>query len=214
MSSPNGSAFLEDLPSQVLSSPSKVDDSKYDDVVEKLETPPEETRHYRLYRRRFVGVTALCLLNCLGGMSGLWFSAISIDTADAFQISVSKVNWLSNIANVVFILSSFAVPWVVGKWGIRWSCIFSAGVLAVAGWLRYAGTAHSLSSNGAYALLLISQLLTGVSQPFFQALAPRYSEAWFGLRGRVTATMVMSLMNPVGNAIAQLLAPVSTVRMS
>ncbi|KAG9045522.1 hypothetical protein FS837_006155 [Tulasnella sp. UAMH 9824] len=88
------------------------------------------------------------------------------------------------------------------------------GLLAIAGWLRYAGTAHSLSSNGAYALLLISQLLTGVSQPFFQALAPRYSEAWFGLQGRVTATMVMSLMNPVGNAIGQLLAPVGTVQMS
>ncbi|KAG9045523.1 hypothetical protein FS837_006156 [Tulasnella sp. UAMH 9824] len=213
-SSPNGSAFLEDLPSQVISSPSKADDLKYDDVVEKLEMTQEETKHYRLYRRRFVGATALCLLNCLGGMSGMWFSAISIDTADAFHVSVSKVNWLSNITNVVFILSSFTVPSVVGKWGIRPSCIFAAGILVVACWLRFAGTAHSLNSNGAYALLLVSQLLTGVAQPFYQALAPRYSEAWFGLRGRVTATMVMSLMNPVGNAIGQLLAPVGTVRLS
>ncbi|KIO18820.1 hypothetical protein M407DRAFT_31500, partial [Tulasnella calospora MUT 4182] len=93
-------------------------------------------------------------------------------------------------------------------------CIFAAGILVVAGWLRYAGTAHSLNPNGAYALLLVSQLLTGVAQPFYQALAPRYSEAWFGLRGRVTATMFMSLMNPVGNAIGQLLAPVGTVRLS
>ncbi|KAG8905724.1 hypothetical protein FRC00_013077, partial [Tulasnella sp. 408] len=130
-SSPNGSAFLEDLPSQVISTPSKADDLKYDDVVEKLEMTQEETKHYRLYRRRFVGATALC--------------------------------------------------------------IFAAAILVVAAWLRYAGTAHSLDSNGAYALLLVAQLLTGVAQPFYQALAPRYSEAWFGLRGRVTATMVMSL---------------------
>lgn len=102
--------------------------------------------------------------------------------AEAFDISVSKVNWLSNVTNVVFIVSCFGVPWAVGKWGIKLSvrshpnpkfeihtystcsplpsiqCIFSAAVLVLAAWLRFAGIAHSLSPNGAYALLIVSQV--------------------------------------------------------
>ncbi|KIO18157.1 hypothetical protein M407DRAFT_220760 [Tulasnella calospora MUT 4182] len=184
-------------------------------MVEKLEAASsQETVHYRLYKRRFIGATALCLLNCLGGMSGSWFSAIALDTAEAFNISVSRVNWLSNATNVVFICSAFAIPWAVRKLGIRLSCIICAGIQLVAAWIRYAGTARSLSPDGAFALMMVSQLMTGTTQAVWQVLAPRYSEAWFGLKGRVTATMIMTLLGPVGNAIGQLLAPIGTVRTS
>lgn len=163
--------------------------------------------HYRLYRKRFVGAVALCLLNLLGGMNWLWFSAISLDTANAFGVSVTKVNWLSNVVNVVYLPVSLLLPWVIRKIGLRRSFLLAALILVLASWLRFAGTAHSLSPNGAYALLFIGQFLAGLSQPFYQVLAPKYSETWFGLQGRVTATMVISLMNPVGSALSQLLPP-------
>ncbi|KAG8956166.1 hypothetical protein FRC04_004241 [Tulasnella sp. 424] len=163
--------------------------------------------HYRLYKRRFVGGAALCLLNCIGGMNWLWFSAISLDTANAFNLSVTKVNWLSNVVNVVYLPVSFLLPWIIRKFGLRRSCVLAALILVLASWLRVAGTAHSLGPKSAYALLFIGQLLAGLSQPFYQVLAPKYSETWFGLQGRVTATMLISLMNPVGGALAQLLAP-------
>ncbi|KIO18821.1 hypothetical protein M407DRAFT_31501 [Tulasnella calospora MUT 4182] len=149
--------------------------------------------HYRLYKKRFVGAVALCLLNCIGGMNWLWFSAISLDTANAFGLSVTKVNWLSNVVNVVYLPVSLLLPWIVGKFGVRRSFILAALILVLAAWLRFAATAHSLSPNGAYALLFIAQFLAGLSQPFYQVLAPKYSETWFGLQGRVTATMVISL---------------------
>src|SRR5713226_1436770 len=37
------------------------------------------------------------------------------------------------------------------------------------------------------------QALSGVSQPVFQILAPKYSERWFDLKGRTTATMIISI---------------------
>ncbi|KAG9008985.1 hypothetical protein FRB90_008663 [Tulasnella sp. 427] len=159
--------------------------------------------HYRLYKKRFVGATALCLLNCMGGMNWLWFSAISLDTANAFGLSVTKVNWLSNVVNVVYLPLSLLLPWIVRTSGLRRSFLLAAVALVLASWLRFAGTAQSLSPGSAYALLFIGQFLTGVSQPFYQVLAPKYSELWFGLQGRVTATMIISL----SGALAQLLSP-------
>lgn len=37
------------------------------------------------------------------------------------------------------------------------------------------------------------QILSGVAQPIFQVLIPGYSEKWFNLRQRTTATMLMSI---------------------
>ena len=38
-----------------------------------------------------------------------------------------------------------------------------------------------------------AQILSGVAQPVFQVLIPGYSEKWFDLRQRTTATMLMSI---------------------
>jgi len=76
--------------------------------------------------------------------------------------------------------------------------------------VRYAGTAKSLNSHGAYALLIIGQFLGAVAQAIFQVLAPKFSETWFDVKGRTTATMLMSIANPVGGALGQLISPLIT----
>src|SRR6266436_4135967 len=37
------------------------------------------------------------------------------------------------------------------------------------------------------------QALSAISQPVYQILAPKYSERWFDLKGRTTATMIISI---------------------
>lgn len=68
------------------------------------------------------------------------------------------------------------------------------------------------------------QALSAVAQPVYQILAPKYSERWFDLKGRTTATMIISIgrerslrhknattdlaaANPIGSALGQLLSP-------
>ena len=41
-------------------------------------------------------------------------------------------------------------------------------------------------------------------------LPTKYSEIWFNVRGRTTATMVMAIMNPIGGALAQVIAPLTS----
>lgn len=54
---------------------------------------------------------------------------------------------------------------------------------------------------------MFGQILTGFAQPFVLAAPTRYSDLWFTNRGRVAATAIMSLANPFGGALAQLIDP-------
>lgn len=54
---------------------------------------------------------------------------------------------------------------------------------------------------------MFGQILTGLAQPFVLSAPTRYSDMWFTNRGRVAATAIMSLSNPFGGALAQLIDP-------
>ncbi|KAG8686506.1 hypothetical protein FRC09_014086 [Ceratobasidium sp. 395] len=184
-----------------------------DDEVSSVIDAPAES--YRLYKRRWTGLVGLCLLNIVAGLNWLWFSSIAINTSNEFGVSLQKVNWLGNSVNLVYLPVSILVPLGCSRWGLRISCAIGSLSLLISAWVRYAGTAKGLSPDGKYALLLIGQVFTGFAQPWFQILGPKYSEVWFDLRGRTTATMIIAIANPIGAALSQLIAPAfSTVRDS
>ncbi|KAH9948500.1 major facilitator superfamily domain-containing protein [Amylocystis lapponica] len=171
------------------------------------EHSPESRAGFKLYKRRWIGLVAVTLLNVVSGMSLVWFGPIANNVVDEFGFSIDEVNWLSNVVNATFIPFSVITPHLYARIGMRRSCYVGAVLFVVSAWVRYAGTANSLSRQGAYALILLGQLIAGIAQPVFQVLVPNYSEKWFDLKTRITATMIMSLGNPVGNAIGQLISP-------
>ncbi|KAG1742808.1 major facilitator superfamily domain-containing protein [Suillus lakei] len=183
--------------------------------VEGLKEENEQLPVYRLYRRRFTGLFGFILLALVTGMPWAWFGPISTDVSQDFNISIDQVNWLGNIISCVYLPVSLLVPVLCTRFGIRRCAEVGVMTLLISGWVRYAGTITSLSSEGAYALLILGQFFSAISQPVFQVLGPKYSEMWFDLKGRTTATMVIAIANPVGGAIGQLLSPlVGTARQS
>lgn len=54
---------------------------------------------------------------------------------------------------------------------------------------------------------MLGQVIVGLAQPFVLAAPTRYSDMWFTDHGRVAATAVMSLANPLGGALAQVVGP-------
>jgi MFS transporter, FLVCR family, MFS-domain-containing protein 7 len=92
-------------------------------------------------------------------------------------------------------------------------CQIAAPLLLVSAWVRYAGTVRGIPVNGSYALLIIgqvcsrnyipkssitlplfySQFFASIAQPVFQIMGPIYSETWFDLKGRTTATMIVAI---------------------
>ncbi|KIL59623.1 hypothetical protein M378DRAFT_169009 [Amanita muscaria Koide BX008] len=170
-------------------------------------TQTSDQTEYRLYKQRFVGLTALVILNIIGVLPGTWFGPISNEMARDFGISLNQVNWLSNVCSCVFLPTSLLVPKMVSKYGIHRCCQIAALSLLLSAWIRYSGTVQTVSDRGAYALLILGQLTSAVAAPIFQIIGPKYSETWFDLEGRTTATMVAAIAGPVGYGIGQLLSP-------
>ncbi|KAI0077634.1 MFS general substrate transporter [Panus rudis PR-1116 ss-1] len=191
-----------------------VGDSKDDPVTVTTTSPTSQSdnaetdvREFRLYKRRFVGAVALFLLSAVSAMPWPWFGPISNTVSGEFGFSLNQVNWFGTVVNLVFLPASVCVPIICSKWGIRRTCDIGGVFMLVSAWVRYAGTASTLTKQGSYALIMVGQILGGIAQPFFLVLGPKYSETWFGLKGRITVTMALSIANPVGGAIAQIVSP-------
>lgn len=75
-------------------------------------------------------------------------------------------------------------------------------LLLAGNWIRYGGT---VSKN--FGVVCFGQILTGLAQPFVLSAPTRYSDLWFAGNGRVAATALMSLANPFGGALGQLIDP-------
>ncbi|KAF8813928.1 MFS general substrate transporter [Phlegmacium glaucopus] len=176
-------------------------------AIEEVSDTGMPTIQYRLYKRRFAGLVALIFLNIIAGMAWPWFGPISNNMATEFNITLDEVNWLGNIISCVYLPTSLIIPKIVSLYGIRRCCDVGAVGLILSAWLRYAGTPHSLSPSGAYALLIVGQFFASIPQAIYQVIGPKYSETWFGLEGRTTATMLIAIANPFGGALGQLLSP-------
>ncbi len=88
--------------------------------------------------------------------------------------------------------------------GPKTSMLVSAALILAGNWIRYAGTR---SHPPQFGLVMFGQILIGFSQPFVLAAPTRYSNIWFSDSGRVTATALASLANPLGGALGQLISP-------
>ncbi|KAF9784690.1 major facilitator superfamily domain-containing protein [Thelephora terrestris] len=177
------------------------------------DVPPHQENYpheYKLYKRRFAGLLGMSLLNLVGGMAMPWFGPIATSTSQVFHTSLNRVNWLGNITACTYIPAAALVPWTVSRYGLRRACDIGAICFVLGAWVRYAANANSLSPNSAYALLIVGQFLSSIPQAVFQVLPTKYSESWFDARWRTTATMIMSIMNPVGSALAQVISPISS----
>lgn len=131
------------------------------------------------------------------------FSPVAGSAAQFFDTTESNINWLST--SFLFAFCAFSAPAIYAlHWGPKPSILASAVLILVGNWIRYAGVRAGPPSFG---LVLFGQILIGFGQPFVLAAPTRYSDMWFTNSGRVAATALMSLANPFGAALGQLIVP-------
>lgn len=114
------------------------------------------------------------------------------------------VNWFSSI----FVFGNFAMTAITIKLldrGLRPTLFTGSLLLLIGNWIRYAGSFSS--SDGNVIVVCVAQALLGMSQSLVLSAPTRFSETWFTSSGRVAATAVMSLANPAGAAVAQVVVP-------
>jgi hypothetical protein len=72
---------------------------------------------------------ALFLLVCLRAASAVFqytFAPIPSVTAEYFGVSISAINWLSNVQAVIYVALSFFTGWIFEKLGVKKS-VFKSG---------------------------------------------------------------------------------------
>ena len=164
----------------------------------------DHTQQYRVYKRRFLGLAQLVLLNIIVSWDWLTFSAVSTTASHYFNASQSSINWLSTAFLFAFVPMAPLVIWTLNRSGPKLSIVVSSTLVLIGNWIRYAGTK---SSPPQFGVAMFGQILIGFSQPFVLAAPTRYSNLWFSDAGRVSATAIASLANPFGGAIGQLVGP-------
>ncbi|KAI1482111.1 MFS general substrate transporter [Daldinia eschscholtzii] len=159
---------------------------------------------YKVYKRRWIGLIQLTLLNIIVSWDWLTFSPVSQNAAIYYSTTESAINWLSTGFLFAFVVI-FPVTIYFLHWGPRPSILAAAALILLGNWIRFAGSYSR--DGGRYGVVMFGQILTGLAQPFVLSAPTRYSDMWFTDRGRVGATALASLANPFGAALGQLIVP-------
>ncbi|KAJ9295755.1 hypothetical protein DTO271G3_5778 [Paecilomyces variotii] len=159
------------------------------------------TGEYKVYKRRFLGLFQLVLLNIVVSWDWLTFSAISTTSAAYFRVSEGAINWMSTAFLFAFCLVTPITIFTLNKGGPKPAILATSALILVGNWIRYAGTK---ANGGIFGLAMLGQILIGFAQPFCLSAPTRYSDLWFSDQGRTSATALATLANPLGAAIGQL----------
>ena len=159
---------------------------------------------YKVFKRRYIGLVTLSLLNVICSWGWLSFAAISTETTTLFGFSSeSPINWLSTTTLFAYIAMSPAVSYTLSRSNSVRPALFICGSLVTIGnWLRYIGTLKEI-----FPLLMVGQIFIGLAQPFALGSVGYFTDMWFTSSSRVTANSIASISNPLGGAIGQLVGP-------
>ncbi|KAK2590383.1 hypothetical protein QQS21_011936 [Conoideocrella luteorostrata] len=159
---------------------------------------------YRTYKRRWIGLVTLTLMNIVVSWDWLTFAPVADLSATYYGVSKSAINWISTAFFLSFV-AIFPVTIAILHRGPKLAFMISAILIIIGNWIRYGGSTSS--SGGRYGAIMAGEILIGFAQPFILAAPTRYSDMWFTNRGRVAATALTSLANPLGGALGQLINP-------
>jgi sugar phosphate permease len=134
----------------------------------------------------------------------LTFAPVADLSARYYGVSKTAINWVSTAFFLAFV-AIFPVTIAILHRGPKLAFMIAAVLIIIGNWIRYAGSASS--SGGHFGAIMAGEILIGFAQPFVLAAPTRYSDLWFTNRGRVAATALTSLANPLGGALGQLINP-------
>ncbi|KOC09982.1 cell surface receptor/MFS transporter (FLVCR) [Aspergillus flavus AF70] len=158
----------------------------------------------KVYKRRFIGVAHLALLNIVVSWDWVTYPTVPVTSAEFLGVSVNAITWLSTSTLFAYCVSAPFVFHTVERMGLRGSNIVASVLLLVGNWIRYAGTVSAVKN---YGVAMFGQIVIGLAQPFCLSTPSKFSDSWFTDQGRTSATAIATLANPLGAALGQFANP-------
>ena len=164
---------------------------------------------YETYCSRWLMLVLFCGLTFTNAFVWITFASIEVYTAEYFGVSRTAVNFLSVIYMIMYLPGSMLAAYMLSTSGFRRTIVVGACFNLSGSWLRYLSIFTPVSLGWfRYSVLLLGQLLCSLGQPFFVNTSAKLAGDWFAASERDVATVIASLVNPIGNAAGQALPPI------
>ncbi|XP_075681646.1 solute carrier family 49 member A3 isoform X2 [Rhinoderma darwinii] len=165
--------------------------------------------HIRLYKKRWLILLVVCLLNSSNAMLWISFAPVADLTASYLKCSLDTVNYLSLVYLVISIPIGFLASWLLDTLGLNYAIIISSWLNMVGCLLRSASAIPFLNTGkSTLVYLFIGQSICAVAQPLVLFVPAKLAAVWFPEHQRATANMIASMSNPFGIFLANILSPV------
>ncbi|KAL7075167.1 hypothetical protein ACQ4LE_006150 [Meloidogyne hapla] len=168
--------------------------------------PAEQRISLKAYRRRWIVLFVVALLNNLNTMLWIAFSPIS-NHVDTFYGRNSTIYFSAVYIFVTIPIGIFAM-WAGGYFGLRYSILIAAWTNGIGAFIRLASSFFPDEMTGfRFPVGISGQAIAALAYPFIMFLPTKVAAAWFPDNQRTLATTIGVMSNPLGVLLANLISP-------
>ncbi|XP_064643879.1 solute carrier family 49 member 4 homolog [Lineus longissimus] len=158
----------------------------------------------RTFKRRYYILAVYCWMSFSFGLVWTTWAPIANSAEQALGFTGGDIALLQNSGPIGFLVTFFALSWVVDKKGPRWVMVICSTLLFLGTGLR---CFIAFSREAAVILIYVGQFMIGMTICQSQVMAPVISAVWFPAEQRATATALGVLAAPIGMALAGAIEP-------
>lgn len=154
----------------------------------------------KIYPYRWVVLTLYVLITIIIEIQWLTFASISSVAQEFYQTTALRIDFLSMIYMLIFIVMSIPASYIIDTWGLKTGLMIGAVLTGIFG---------ALKAWGAESLLIVSIAQTGlaVAQPFILNAVTKVGAKWFPVQERATVAGLGSLAQYIGIIVALAVTP-------
>lgn len=154
----------------------------------------------KIYPYRWIILIIYSFLCVIIQAQWLTFASVSSAAQEFYQTSALRIDFLSMIYMLVFIVMSIPASYIIDTWGLRKGLVIGALLTGVFGTLKAWGGSSLL-------LVTIAQIGLAVAQPFILNAVTKVGAKWFPVEERATAAGIGTLAQYAGIIIALAVTP-------
>ena len=155
---------------------------------------------FRVYPYRWVILAVYFFITVIIEIQWLTFASVSTVAQDYYQTTALRIDFLSMIYMIVFIVMSIPASFIIDTWGLRKGLLTGAILTGVFGVIKAWGAENLL-------LVTIAQTGLAVAQPFILNAITKVGAKWFPVQERATVAGLGSLAQYVGIIVALAVTP-------
>lgn len=163
-----------------------------------------EQSGYKVYSYRWIVLLAFMFVVVMNQLLWITFASITSEAVDYYGVSDLSIGLLSMSFMIVYIIISIPASWAIDTYGIKVAVGIGVVLTGIFGLLR-----GLVGQN--YTLVLISQIIIAIGQPFILNAITTVAARWFPIKERATASGLGSLAMYVGIFLGLILTPYLTI---